>query len=180
MGELNEKQLEFARSICIPRDGYFCKSCKKPFSTLPTVVNVDHINGDKKYNPPDGSNWQLLCHSCNVIKWHKQKLEVILDGGSPEGSALTLTVGSKMEYNWVKWLYEILIQKKEVSTDFTINTGALEINASPVTTKRYLIKQVSDENHEKAIFRKVYKNFDTYIRLTKNIEDSFEFNKNLT
>jgi hypothetical protein len=29
---------------------------------------VDHIDNDKANNPEDGTNWQLLCDSCNIKK----------------------------------------------------------------------------------------------------------------
>jgi len=98
VGSLNNKQIEYARSLCLGRDGFLCMICGKALKDLEGVAHVDHKDGNRDNNPYDGSNWQMVCHSCNTIKWHRQKMEVVLDGGSPDGSSLTLTVGSKMEY----------------------------------------------------------------------------------
>lgn len=179
MGSLNTRQLEaYARPLCIARDGNICQGCGKKFDELNSVINLHHKNGNRDFNPPDGSNWQLLCHSCNVLKWHKQKLEVILDGGSPDGSSLVLTVGTKMEFRWTKWLYAQLLQKKIVRESYAIKTGAREIDGSPETTKRYLSTHIEDPNHPKSIFRRVYKDYDEYIKFTIHVQDSLDSNQN--
>lgn len=172
MGSLNSRQLELARCICIARDGRNCPKCNKYFHNLENVVHVDHIDGNPQNNPDDGSNWQLLCHSCNVQKWHRQKWESVLDTGNPDES-ITLRIGSKMEFRYIRWLYAVIkkSEKKRISYDSAINTGALEIEGSPETTKRYLRKHIQDSSHHKAIFRKVFIDFDTFIKLSKQAED---------
>lgn len=169
MGKLNSKQIEFARALCIGRDGRNCVKCGLMFTKLNSVVNVDHTDGNSENNPIDGSNWQLLCHSCNVQKFHRQKYETIFDGANPD-VAYTLKIGSKMEYRWIRWLYQYLRKNKSCSVDFAINTGALEIEGNPVTTKRYLMKHIQAD-HDKAIFRKVFVNYETMIKLTDQALD---------
>lgn len=39
-----------------------CRRCQHPAS------EVDHIDGDWRNNPGDGSNYQPLCFACHVIK----------------------------------------------------------------------------------------------------------------
>lgn len=170
MGRLNSKQLEYARCLCLGRDGYNCRICGKSLLELNSISNIDHIDGNSDNNPLDGSNWQLSCHSCNVQKWHRQKYETILDTGNPEES-ITLRISSKMEYRWNRWLYAQLNKKNRVSLSYAINTGALEIDGNPVTTKRYLQKHIEAE-HDKALFKKVFVNFDTFVTLTDQARDN--------
>jgi len=170
MGKLNSKQIEYARSICLARDGYACKICGVLIHELKSVCNIDHIDGNPDHNPLNGSNWQISCHPCNVKKWHRQKYESILDTGNPDEST-TLRIGSKMEYRWIRWLYAYLVKNKRVSLGFAVNTGALEIEGNPVTTKRYLSKHIEGK-HDKAIFKKAFVNFDTFIELTDQAKDN--------
>ena len=181
MGSLNSRQLEYARCICIARDGNVCLGCNKPLSELQNVVHVDHKDGNKDNNPQDGSNWQLLCHSCNVQKWHKQKYQMVLTSGTKE---FMLIVSSKMEYQWVKWLYASIIKYGKVTKDYAIKTGALEINGNPVTTARYFDKhrtQMESEGEEivsdKALFREVFIDYDVYVKLSKKQEELLESNE---
>lgn len=44
------------------RDSYTCQICWE-FGN-----HVDHVDGDAKNNPPDGSNWQTLCGKCHGAK----------------------------------------------------------------------------------------------------------------
>lgn len=170
MGKLNSRQLEYARCLCLARDGYLCRICGAALCDLSSISNIDHIDGNSDNNPLNGSNWQMSCHSCNVQKWHRQKYETILDSGNPE-EAIALRISSKMEYRWIRWLYAYLVKNKKCSLGFAINTGALEIDGNPVTTKRYLIKHL-EAKHDKAIFQKVFVNFDTFITLTDQAKDN--------
>ncbi len=181
MGSLNTKQLEYARCICIGRDGAICIDCKTNLSELKSVAHVDHKDGNKNNNPIDGSNWQMLCHSCNAIKWHKQKFQTVLSSGTKE---FTMIVSSKMEYQWVKWLYASILKYKQVTKDYAVDTGALEVNGNPVTTLRYLKKHIGNMEikgeiivSEKALFRETFKDYDTFIKLSKAQEELLENNE---
>lgn len=44
------------REMVLIRDNWTCKDCGRYGD------QVDHIDGDNANNPPDGSNWQTLCH----------------------------------------------------------------------------------------------------------------------
>lgn len=50
------------RTWVLARDRFTCAVCKR-FGD-----QVDHIDGDATHNPPDGSNWQTLCHSDHSAK----------------------------------------------------------------------------------------------------------------
>jgi len=73
---------EVAVNLCAYRDGgIYCRHCGRKVGDATTAkeqaqgqppflekLQVDHINGDPDHNPPDGSNWQLLCMTCNLKK----------------------------------------------------------------------------------------------------------------
>jgi hypothetical protein len=77
MNTWTPKLREKAYILCRDRDGEKCNgSCggrvpanpvKDPLREVP-YLTVDHIDGDSSHNPTDGSNWQLLCQSCNNKK----------------------------------------------------------------------------------------------------------------
>ena len=47
------------------------KICMKCGSN--SSLDVHHIDGDRKNNPFDGSNWEILCRSCHML-YHKELL----------------------------------------------------------------------------------------------------------
>ena len=45
---------------------HVCGRCAREFSGVRLrELTVHHKNGDHDYNPPDGSNWELLCIYCH-------------------------------------------------------------------------------------------------------------------
>jgi hypothetical protein len=45
---------------------WVCGRCAREFSGARLrELTVHHKNGDHGYNPPDGSNWELLCIYCH-------------------------------------------------------------------------------------------------------------------
>jgi len=45
---------------------WVCGRCAREFSGARLrELTVHHKNGDHDYNPPDGSNWELLCIYCH-------------------------------------------------------------------------------------------------------------------
>lgn len=174
MSKLSTRQLEQARCLCLARDGRICNECKKDICNLNAVVEVDHVDGNDENNPKDGSNWQLLCHSCNVKKWHVQKryldkaIEVI---NSEKPSPVELNLGSKMELRWINWMFEVIERDGKIPFSTARYTGALEINGSPETTKRYLHKHTEDPKNEKSLFKTVLEDFDTYVVFSDHLQD---------
>ncbi len=47
-------------------------------------LTVHHKNGDHRHNPPDGSNWELLCLYCHDHEHEKYKIAGHYDGTEPE------------------------------------------------------------------------------------------------
>lgn len=73
MGALNSVQLEKWIAFLIVRDGPFCckirgDGCGTHLEKLQYKIQVDHIDDNRENNPADGSNYQLLCMSCNIKK----------------------------------------------------------------------------------------------------------------
>jgi hypothetical protein len=79
MPKLNSEEINAAKLKCATRDGLRCNNpeChKKPGETYldshnqekKTYLELDHVDGNPENNPPDGSNWQLLCVPCNRLK----------------------------------------------------------------------------------------------------------------
>lgn len=54
------------RAEVLARDRYQCAACGRYGN------HVDHIDGNSRHNPRDGSNWQTLCHSCHSAKTSKE------------------------------------------------------------------------------------------------------------
>ena len=67
MSGMNKTMHDVAYALLIREAGEQCARCKKKKPDIKRLI-VDHIDNDKKNNPADGSNWQLLCDACNVRK----------------------------------------------------------------------------------------------------------------
>jgi len=45
---------------------WICARCARQFTPANVqLLTVHHIDGDHHHNPPDGSNWELLCAYCH-------------------------------------------------------------------------------------------------------------------
>ena len=68
---------------------WICGRCAREF-TLKNLreLTVHHRNGDHNDNPPDGSNWELLCVYCHDNE-HQKLSEAVQRGASttPSSSA---------------------------------------------------------------------------------------------
>ena len=54
---------------------WICGRCAREFTrTNLSELTVHHRNHDHGYNPPDGSNWELLCVYCHDNE-HQRQLE---------------------------------------------------------------------------------------------------------
>lgn len=64
---------------------HVCGSCGREFEGKKLKeLTVHHKNHDHDYNPPDGSNWELLCIYCHDHEHEKHKMKGF--GGKAEGS----------------------------------------------------------------------------------------------
>jgi hypothetical protein len=64
---------------------HVCASCAREFSgkRLPELT-VHHKDHNHDNNPPDGSNWELLCIYCHDHEHEKYKLAGLVDGAGQE------------------------------------------------------------------------------------------------
>ena len=54
---------------------WVCGRCAREFTRINVIeLTVHHRNHDHDYNPPDGSNWELLCVYCHDNE-HQRQLE---------------------------------------------------------------------------------------------------------
>lgn len=60
-GEKDYKHLiaSTERPVCC---GHNCKEARR------YLLVVHHIDGDRKNNPKDGSNWEIVCRSCHALR----------------------------------------------------------------------------------------------------------------
>lgn len=65
---LKPVDLEVWICFLVVRDGRCCAGCKTPLHQLMHKIELDHVDGNSMNDVPDGSNYQLLCKSCNVAK----------------------------------------------------------------------------------------------------------------
>ena len=67
---------------------HVCGSCGREFSGKKLKeLTVHHKDHDHNNNPPDGSNWELLCIYCHDHEHEKYKLKGYVDGSAQsEGS----------------------------------------------------------------------------------------------
>jgi len=62
---------------------WICGRCAREFTRANVrELEVHHINHDHDYNPPDGSNWELLCVYC-----HDEEHTKLENAGRNDGSA---------------------------------------------------------------------------------------------
>ena len=60
---------------------WVCGRCAREFTRANVrELTVHHKNHDHDYNPPDGSNWELLCLYCHDNE-HQRYLEQLADHG---------------------------------------------------------------------------------------------------
>jgi len=70
---------------------WVCGRCGREFTRANLrELTVHHRNHDHDYNPPDGSNWELLCLFCHDNE-HQRQLEAQRQSGpGPAGSPGTV------------------------------------------------------------------------------------------
>lgn len=155
------------------RDGAkMCCLCMKKI--IDEIGDVHHINGDKKHNPKDGSNWGLAHHSCNVSEaWVRKRLDVV--DNVAKDPPFTYKVSTKMELSWIRFMIDYIQRNGSITWDNALNVGALEIDGSQETVKRYLKKHLADPDNPKSLFKsKQDANYNTLIVFTDRVQDHFD------
>ncbi len=68
---------------------WVCGRCARTFThTNLQLLEVHHKNGNHRDNPPDGSNWELLCTYCHENEHSKLKdMAGRTDGGNNQQAA---------------------------------------------------------------------------------------------
>ena len=55
--------------------GWICAKCGREFELANLhLLTVHHRDGNHNYNPPDGSNWELLCLYCHENEHARQQV----------------------------------------------------------------------------------------------------------
>ena len=68
---------------------WICGRCGREFTHANVrELTVHHRDHNHHNNPPDGSNWELLCLYCHDNE-HQRQLELANAGGAGKGSAAT-------------------------------------------------------------------------------------------
>jgi len=70
---------------------WICGRCRREFTRVNLrELTVHHRDHDHDNNPPDGSNWELLCLYCHDNE-HQRQLEAAGGGSSDAGGRSTAT-----------------------------------------------------------------------------------------
>ena len=70
---------------------WICGRCAREFTRANLrELTVHHRDHDHDNNPPDGSNWELLCHYCHDNE-HQRQLEAAGGGGNARGAGSVAT-----------------------------------------------------------------------------------------
>jgi hypothetical protein len=65
---------------------WVCGRCARPFTHANRqLLEVHHRDGNHDNNPPDGSNWELLCTYCHEAE-HRRYLDSAGRGGEQPGA----------------------------------------------------------------------------------------------
>ncbi len=99
---------ELRRDVALRQRGYreralrilphICASCGREFSGKRLrELTVHHKDHNHDNNPPDGSNWELLCMYCHDHEHEKHLMAGVLDGSAPDDRRLSPSVFSPFE-----------------------------------------------------------------------------------
>ena len=121
----------------VKRDRECCKHCDK----CPPEVNlvVDHRDNNNDNNSPE--NLQLLCRRCNYLKNPRRPLDSEREYVREEETELQKS--NRTEPLFRKFVFREINELREVPRSELINSGAEDIEISPLTTGRYLDKMCS-------------------------------------
>jgi len=77
---------------------HICASCGREFPPKRLKeLTVHHKDGNYKNNPPDGSNWELLCLFCHDHEHEKYKMAEYFGGAAPAKNDLSPSIFSPFE-----------------------------------------------------------------------------------
>ncbi|HUJ11149.1 MAG TPA: YajD family HNH nuclease [Verrucomicrobiae bacterium] len=77
---------------------HVCASCGREFSGKRLrELTVHHKDHNHNNNPPDGSNWELLCIYCHDHEHEKYKLAGYVDGSTPADTPRPSAISSPFD-----------------------------------------------------------------------------------
>ena len=77
---------------------HVCASCGREFSGKRLrELTVHHKDHNHNNNPPDGSNWELLCIYCHDHEHEKYKLKGYVDGSAPANKPSSTPINSPFD-----------------------------------------------------------------------------------
>lgn len=84
-----EKRVQSYREQALKIYPWICGRCAREFTRANLrELTVHHRDHNHDNNPPDGSNWELLCLYCHDNE-HQRQLEAAGGGGTSGGSIAT-------------------------------------------------------------------------------------------
>ncbi|MDH5649778.1 MAG: YajD family HNH nuclease [Gammaproteobacteria bacterium] len=87
---------------------WVCGKCQREFTRANlSELTVHHRDHNHDYNPPDGSNWELLCLYC-----HDNEHARMLDGAVGSGNGNSASAGQGATHNPFGNLKAMLEKKK--------------------------------------------------------------------
>lgn len=85
-----EKRAQGYRERALKLYPWVCGGCGREFTHANLqLLEVHHKNGNHQDNPPDGSNWELLCTYCHEHEHSKLKDQEGRTGGTGEAASAT-------------------------------------------------------------------------------------------
>jgi hypothetical protein len=152
----------------VQRDGEFCQHCQKE----PPIVylEIDHVDGNPNHNPIDGSNYQLLCRSCNRKKNPRGKAKknaiIIMQARHQDYMQTRNQMSPEMRkseryqsifHAWTRQkLTESSANDEGLPFDEIVNRTAFITHGSPITMKRYLTALVNAKEEDGGYAYSVY------------------------
>ena len=99
---------ELRRDVALRQRGYreralrilphICASCGREFAGKRLrELTVHHKDHNHDHNPPDGSNWELLCWYCHDHEHEKHLMAGVRDGSAPDDRRPSPSVFSPFE-----------------------------------------------------------------------------------
>jgi len=91
---------------------HVCANCGREFSGKRLrELTVHHRDHDHANNPPDGSNWELLCIYCHDHEHEKNRLAGVYEGRTAEVECLSPSIFSPFEK------LDLLVRPESDTTD---------------------------------------------------------------
>jgi len=126
------------RQMLITNSGEYCKCCG--YYKIPSKLVINHKDNNLKNNELD--NLQILCRSCVNLKYQtSEHNDLCVKTKTKEETPIS--INREKEPKFKEFVYRNIPCGSAIALKAIINSGAEEIDASPVTTRHYLDKMVS-------------------------------------